>query len=78
MSKRKTWWRYWCYAIGQKEGRSNHDADRIAIIRTLIMVQLLITNFFIIAGNIKHLWGTPHEVAQPTPICGVSSYIITR
>ncbi len=78
MSKRKTWWRYWCYAIGQKEGRSNHDADRIAIIRTLIMIQLLITNFFIIAGNVKHLWWTDQEVSQEPTKCEVVTYIISK
>lgn len=49
-------WRIWCYALGKKEGRDKKDADKIAIIRTLIMVQLIITNSFIIAGNVKNLW----------------------
>ena len=49
-------WRIWAYALGRKEGRNQKDADRIAIIRTLIMVQLIITNFFIIAGNVKTLF----------------------
>ena len=48
-------WRIWAYALGRKEGRNQKDADRIAVIRTLIMVQLIITNFFIIAGNVKTL-----------------------
>ena len=40
--------------------------DRIAIIRTLIMIQLIITNFFIIAGNVKNLFfdTTPVTVQQ--------------
>lgn len=49
-------WRIWCYALGRKEGRDKKDADRIAVIRTLIMIQLIITNFFIIAGNVKTLF----------------------
>ena len=49
-------WRIWCYALGKKEGRDKKDADRIAIIRTLIMFQLIVTNFFIIAGNVKTLF----------------------
>ena len=49
-------WRIWAYALGRKEGRNQKDADRIAVIRTLIMVQLIITNFFIIAGNVKTLF----------------------
>ena len=49
-------WRLWAKALGQKEGRDVKEADKIAIIRTFIMVQLIITNFFIIAGNTKNLW----------------------
>ena len=53
-------------ALGRKEGRSDYEADRIAIIRTLIMFQLIITNFFIIAGNVKNLFfdTTPVTVQQ--------------
>jgi|TARA_Y100000289_G_C3879764_1_gene128014 hypothetical protein len=47
-------WRIWAYALGRKEGRNKKDADKIAIIRTLIFLQLIVTNGFIIAGNIRH------------------------
>ena len=49
-------WRLWALALGRKEGGNKEDADKIAIIRTLIMLQLVITNGFIIAGNVKNLW----------------------
>lgn len=49
-------WRVWAKALGQKDGRDVKEADKIAIIRTFIMVQLIVTNFFIIAGNTKNLW----------------------
>ena len=64
--KRKSAWRIWALALGRKEGRSDYEADRIAIIRTLIMIQLIITNFFIIAGNVKNLFfdTTPVTVQQ--------------
>ena len=75
-------WRIWCYALGKKEGRNKQDADRIAIIRTLIMIQLIITNFFIIAGNVKTLFFTPTqtvpEVSHTNTKSGVSTYIIDR
>ena len=60
-------WRIWCYALGKKEGRDKKDADRIAIIRTLIMIQLIVTNFFIIAGNMKTLWGQTPNCHTNTP-----------
>ena len=58
-------WRLWAKALGQKEGRDRSEADKIAIIRSLIMLQLIITNLFIISGNIlsfyKHFNGIPTE-----------------
>jgi hypothetical protein len=47
-------WRIWAYALGRKDGRDSRDSDKIAFIRTIIMLQLIITNGFIVAGNIRH------------------------
>jgi len=47
-------WRIWAKALGQKEGKSNQEADRIAMIRTLIVLFYIVTNCFIIAGVIRH------------------------
>ena len=60
-------WRLWALALGRKEGRNKDDADKIAIIRTFIMVQLVITNGFIIAGNVKNLWGQSSNCHTNTP-----------
>ena len=62
-------WRVWAKALGEKSGKSNKEADTIAKIRTFIFLQLVITNCFIIAGNIRH-WNdhyTPpqYERCQP-------------
>ena len=71
-------WRLWAKAIGEKEGKTDREADKIAIIRTLIMIQLVVTNGFIIAGNVKNLWGTPQIVSQAPTTCEVPSYILTK
>ena len=47
-------WRMWAKALGEKSGSSDVEADRIACIRTLIVLTYVITNFFIIAGVIRH------------------------
>jgi hypothetical protein len=47
-------WRIWAKALGQKEGRTDQEADRIALIRSLIVLFYIITNLFIIAGVIRH------------------------
>ena len=48
------YWRVWAKALGQKEGANNNEADRIAMIRTVIAGINLITCVFIIAGIIRH------------------------
>jgi adenosylhomocysteine nucleosidase len=48
----KNAWRLWAKAIGEKEGTTDREADKIAMIRTIIVGVNFITCFFIIAGNI--------------------------
>lgn len=50
----KRLWRVWAKALGEKSGKSNDEADQIALVRTLIVVFYIITNLFIIAGVIRH------------------------
>ncbi len=47
-------WRLWAKALGEKASDLNHEADRVATIRTFIFVSYLITNVFIVAGVIRH------------------------
>lgn len=47
-------WRIWAKALGDKSGKSDKEADRIALIRTLIVLWYVITNMFIVAGVIRH------------------------
>lgn len=54
MGKRRGFWRIWAKALGEKASAHNHEADRVALIRTLIFVSYLVTNLFICAGVIRH------------------------
>jgi hypothetical protein len=47
-------WRLWAKSLGEKASNDDSEADKIAIIRTIIVVSYLITNMFIIAGVIHH------------------------
>ena len=47
-------WRIWAKALGEKSGSNDSEADRIAIIRTCIVVCYLLTNLAIVAGVIRH------------------------
>jgi hypothetical protein len=50
----KSIWRIWAKALGEKAGSSDNEADRIALIRTIIVISYIVTNCFIIAGVIRH------------------------
>lgn len=47
-------WRLWCKALGEKASDCDNEANKVAIIRTWIILWYAITNVFIIAGVIKH------------------------
>jgi hypothetical protein len=47
-------WRLWAKALGEKASSKNTEADKVAIIRTCIIVSYIVTNLFIIAGVIRH------------------------
>ena len=48
-------WRVWKYALGSFNDDTTQKYDnKIAVIRSLIMFQLIVTNCFIIGGNIRH------------------------
>ena len=50
-------WRLWAKALGEKASDNNREADRIAVIRTIIVLSYIITNLFIVAGVIRHWYG---------------------
>lgn len=52
--KKKNIWRWWAKALGEKASKCDKESDTIAIIRTIIFLSYLTTNFFIIAGVIRH------------------------
>ena len=48
-------WKIWKYALGSFQDETTKEYDNIiCIIRTFIFLQLVITNCFIVAGNIRH------------------------
>jgi hypothetical protein len=47
-------WRLWAKALGEKASEDNGEADKVALVRTIIVLSYFITNIFIIAGVIRH------------------------
>jgi hypothetical protein len=50
----RRWWRLWAKALGRKDGITDRESDKVAIIRTIIVLSYIISNMFIIAGVIRH------------------------
>ena len=50
----KKLWRLWAKALGEKASSDNKEADKIAFIRTCIVMVYLITNIVIVLGVIRH------------------------
>ena len=53
-TKKKTLWRWWAKALGEKASKCDRESDTIARIRTFIFITYLVTNCFIVAGVIRH------------------------
>ena len=61
MKKQKNAWRLLAKALGEKSGKNDKEADRIALIRLIIFLSIFITNCFIVANAIRH-WNDKPEI----------------
>ena len=66
MSKKKSAWRIWAKALGEKSGRNDREADTIACIRTAIVIAYMVTNVAIVANAVRH-WNDNNT--NPTQTC---------
>lgn len=48
-------WKIWAKALGEKASDCDKQSDKVAWIRTFLILQAILTNLFIIAG-ICHNW----------------------
>ena len=65
MKNRKKSLLYYIYcALGEKSGKNNKEADRIALIRFFMFLSIFITNSFIVFGVTK----THIVPAEPRPV----------
>jgi hypothetical protein len=49
----KRLWRNWARALGEKIGSTNAEADKVAFFRTIIVLQAIIANAFIVINILK-------------------------
>lgn len=53
MKKQKTMWRLIAKSLGEKAGKNDKEADKIAFIRLLMFLSIFITNCFIVYGVLR-------------------------
>ena len=63
MGKRKSAWRIWAKALGEKSGKTDRESDIIACIRTFIFTSYLITNIAIVSNAVRH-WNDVNSNSQ--------------
>lgn len=51
--KNKTLWRLIAKSLGEKAGKDDREADKIAIIRLLAFLSIFVTNMFIIFNAVR-------------------------
>lgn len=55
MKKQKSnLWRLVAKSLGEKSGKTDSEADQVAIIRLIAFLSILITNSFIVANALRH------------------------
>lgn len=50
----KGMFRLWAKALGEKASHNHKEADKVAVVRTVIFASYLATNVFIVAGVVRH------------------------
>jgi hypothetical protein len=64
MKKKIGIWRIVAKSLGEKSGKNNQEADKIAILRLLMFLSIFITNGFIIFNAVR----THIVPAEPKPV----------
>ena len=67
MKHKKTVWRLFAKALGEKASKCDRESDAVAIIRAIIVLTYLITNSFIVVGVLRHWNDQQNEVPSSVP-----------
>jgi len=52
--KQSNLWRLIAKSLGEKSGKTDNEADQVAIIRLIAFLSIFITNSFIVANALRH------------------------
>ena len=60
----KTIFRIIAKSLGEKSGKTDQEADKVAIVRLIMFLSILITNSFIVANALRHWNDVPQNHIQ--------------
>jgi hypothetical protein len=75
MKRRRTLWRLFAKALGEKASKCDRESDAVAVIRAIIVLTYLITNSFIVVGVIRH-WNDKQSVQVSSSLSETKEEII--
>jgi hypothetical protein len=52
--KQSNLWKIIAKSLGEKSGKTDKEADQVAIVRLIAFLSILITNSFIVANALRH------------------------
>tara|TARA_B100002019_G_scaffold12071_2_gene9731 strand:- start:2167 stop:2352 length:186 start_codon:yes stop_codon:yes gene_type:complete len=48
------YWKLWAMSLGERASEDSVEADKVAIIRSVVVLVNFLTCFFIVAGVLRH------------------------
>jgi hypothetical protein len=75
MKHRKSLWRLFAKALGEKASKCDRESDTVAVIRAIIVLTYLITNSFIVVGVIRH-WNDNQSVQVSSSLSQTKEEVI--
>jgi hypothetical protein len=67
MKRRRSLWRLFAKALGEKASKCDRESDAVAAIRAIIVLTYLITNSFIVVGVLRHWNDKEYQVPSNLP-----------
>jgi hypothetical protein len=77
MKRRRSLWRLFAKALGEKASKCDRESDAVAAIRAIIVLTYLITNSFIVVGVIRH-WNDKQSVQVSSSLSETKEEIIFK
>ena len=77
MKHRRSLWRLFAKALGEKASKCDRESDAVAIIRAIIVLTYLITNSFIVVGVLRH-WNDKQDNQVSSSVSQTKEEVILK